>query len=67
MTETALSQQQLARAEALDRSRAVLVTRGPLQTGKPEFAFELVGVARFILDGTDMFNEVKSEDEAVAA
>lgn len=57
MTETALSQQQLARAEALDRSRSVLVARGPLTVGKPEFTYEVVGLARYILDGVDLFNE----------
>jgi hypothetical protein len=64
-TETYLSQQQLARAEALDRSRAVLVARAPLTSGKVEFPYELVGLARYVIDGTDLFN-TEDADGAVA-
>ena len=62
MTETALTEPQLARAEALDRARAVIVGRGFAATCKVEFPHEVTGLARFILDGTDVFND----EQAVA-
>jgi hypothetical protein len=54
---TALSDRQLARAEALDRARHVLAARGLAGAGKIEFPHEVTGLARFILDGTDVFND----------
>jgi len=57
VTDTALSPQQLARAEALDRARLVLVARGPLAAGKIDFPHEVTGLARYIIDGTDVFND----------
>lgn len=58
---TALSERQLARAEALDRARAVLVSRTPLTASKVEFPHEVTGLARFILDGHDVFNDDETE------
>lgn len=62
MTETALSERQLARAEALDRARNVLVSKGFAQSGKIEYPHEVTGLARYIIDGADVFND----DGAVA-
>lgn len=72
-TDTSLSQQQLARAEALDRARAVLVGRttvglfgqGASVVTKVEFPHEVTGLARYVIDGTDLFN-TENADGAVA-
>ena len=44
------------RAEALERARAVLVSRTPLSAAKIEFPHEVTGLARYIVDGEDVFN-----------
>jgi hypothetical protein len=49
---TSLSEQQLARAEALDRARAVLMRREFAGTG-PVDALDVYNLACFILTGED--------------
>lgn len=61
MTDSHLSELQLARAEALDRARAVLVGRNLVGSGGVEHPFEVVGLARYIHDGADIFNEATQE------
>jgi len=53
MTDTALSPEQLARAEALGRARTVIVATSMV---KVEFPHEVTGLARYIIDGIDVFN-----------
>lgn len=52
----ALSEDQRARAAALDAARAVLAARSALSSSAPD-AMDLVHVARFILDGRDPWGD----------
>lgn len=61
---SSLSGQQLARAEALDRARSVLIARNLIASGNIEHPFELVGVARYIIDGVDVFNDDTADPQA---